>query len=85
MEELRAAAGRGGDLPLLLPALLLLLSRVQTVVRMLVSRGGAERIHIKQHRSDNYYCFSSAFANDTNSDFKLGVNIGRGINSKNVN
>ena len=50
--NLRAAAGRGGGLPLLLPALLLLLSRVQTVVRMLVPRVGAERIHIKQHRRD---------------------------------
>ena len=50
----RAAAGRGGGLPLLLPALLLLHARVQTVVRMLVSRGGAERIHIIQHRSDIY-------------------------------
>ena len=48
--NLRAAAGRSGGLPLLFPALLLLLPRIQTVVRVLVPRGGAERIHIKQHR-----------------------------------
>ena len=70
----KAAAGRGGGLLLLLPALLPLHTRVQSVVRMLVSCGGAERIHIKQHGSDIYYYFSSAFANDANSDFKSGAN-----------
>ena len=46
----RAAAGRGGGGLLLPPALLL--TRVQSVVRMLVSCRGAERMHIKQHGSD---------------------------------
>ena len=48
------AAGRDGGFLLLLHALLPLHTRVQSVVRMLVSCRGAERIHIKQHRSDIY-------------------------------
>ena len=46
------AAGRDGGFLLLLPALLPLHTRVQSMVRMLVSCRGAERIHIKQLGSD---------------------------------
>ena len=46
----RAAAGRGGRDILLPPALLL--TRDQSVVRMLVSCRGAERMHIIHHGSD---------------------------------
>ena len=46
----RAAAGRGGRGLLLPPALLR--ARDQSVVRMLVSCRGAERMHIKHHGSN---------------------------------
>ena len=39
VDELRTAAGRSGSLSPPLPALLLLLARVRTVVRVLVPRG----------------------------------------------
>ena len=72
--NLRAAAGGSGSLFPPPPALLLLPARVQTVVRVLVPRGRAERIHIKYHRINICYYFSSAFENDTISDVKTGVN-----------
>ena len=72
--NLRAAAGGSVSLSPPLPALLLLLARVQTVVRVLVPRGRAERIHINHNKINICYYFSSAFENDTISDVKTGVN-----------
>ena len=72
--NLRAAAGGSCSLFPPLPALLLLPARVQTVVRVLVPRGRAERIHINLNKINICYYFSSAFVNDTISDVKTGVN-----------
>ena len=72
--NLRAAAGGSCSLLPPLPALLLLPARVQTMVRVLVPRGRAERIYINLNRITICYYFSSAFVNDTISDVKTGVN-----------
>ena len=72
--NLRAAAGGSCSLFPPLPALLLLPARVQTVVRVLVPRGRAERIYINLNRITICCYFSSAFVNDTISDVKTGVN-----------